>query len=111
MNKQRNKATVIDVSILSNSNIGNKELEKLVKYRGMREEQEKMWKMTVTVVSVLIETLRAVDSNPPRPPPPPQTREGFQQILGTTFENFIQKSGVLGTPKILSRTLKLQGLW
>lgn len=108
MNKQRNKATVIDVSILSNSNIGNKELEKLVKYQGMREEQEKMWKMTVTVVSVLIETLRAVDSPPS---PPPQTREGFQQTLGTTFENFIQKSGVLGTPKILSRTLKLQGLW
>lgn len=94
MNKQRNKATVIDVSILSNSNIRKKELEKLVKYQGMREEQEKMWKMKVTMAPVLIETLRAVT---------PQTREGFQQILGTTFEIFIQK--------ILSRTLKLQGLW
>lgn len=75
-----------------------------MKHQGMREEQEKMWKMKVTVVSMLIETLRAVD-------PPPQTREGFQQILGTTFEIFIQKSGVLGRPKILSRILKLQGLW
>lgn len=74
-----------------------------MKHQGMREEQEKMWKMKVTVVSMLIETLRAVD--------PPQTREGFQQILGTTFEIFIQKSGVLVTPKILSRILKLQGLW
>lgn len=69
----------------------------------------KMWKMKVTVVSVLIVTLKAVDP-PHTHTHTPQTREGFQQILGTTFEIFIQKSGVLGTPKILSRILKLQGL-
>lgn len=97
MNKQRNKATMIYVSILSNSNIRKKELEKLVKYQGLREEQEKMWKMKVTVVPVVIKTLRAVT---------PQTGEWFQQILGTPFEIFIQKSRVLWTPKILNRTPK-----
>lgn len=75
MNKQRNKATMIETS-------GT---------RNLRSSWNTKW-------------------TPHTHTHTPQTREGFQQILGTTFEIFIQKSEVLGTPKILSRILKLQGL-
>ncbi|KAL3984303.1 histone H2B [Sarotherodon galilaeus] len=37
--------------------------------------------------------------------------EWLQQIPGTTSEISVQKSAVLGTAKILRRTLKLPGLW
>ena len=41
----------------------------------------------------------------------PKLEEWLQQIPGTTSELSVQKSAVLGTAKILHRTLKLPGLW
>ena len=41
----------------------------------------------------------------------PKLEEWLQDIPGTTSELSVQKSAVLGTAKILRRTLKLPGLW
>ena len=41
----------------------------------------------------------------------PKLREWLQQIPGRTSEISVQKSALLGTAKILRRTLKLPGLW
>ncbi|TWW80098.1 hypothetical protein D4764_10G0011280 [Takifugu flavidus] len=76
--------------------------EKLEKYQGLKEEIERMWGMKATVVPVVIGTLGAVTPNLSR---------WFQQIPGTTSEISVQKSTVLGTAKILRRTLRLPGLW
>ncbi|TWW54978.1 hypothetical protein D4764_09G0000270 [Takifugu flavidus] len=83
-------------------NIRKKEHEKLEKYEGLKEEIERMWGMKATVVPVVIGTLGAVTPNLSRWP---------QQIPGTTSEISVQKSAVLGTAKILRRTLRLPGLW
>ena len=58
--------------------------------------------MKVKVVPVVIGALGAVT---------PKLEEWLQQIPGTTSELSVQKSAVLGTAKILRRTLKLPGLW
>ncbi|TWW69428.1 ATP-dependent Clp protease proteolytic subunit, mitochondrial [Takifugu flavidus] len=54
VDKHRKTVVVIDVAILSDSNIRKKEHEKL------KEEMERMWGMKATVVPVVIGTLRAV---------------------------------------------------
>ncbi len=68
----------------------------------MKEQLERMWKVKASVVPVVVGALGAVT---------PKLGEWFQQISGTTSEASVQKSAVLGTAKILRRTLKLPGLW
>ena len=101
IDKQQKKAVVIDVAIPSDSNIRKKEHEKLEKYQGLKKELEKMWGVKATVVPVVIGALGAVTH---------KLGEWLQQIPGTTSEVSVQKSTVLGTAKILHRTLKLPGL-
>ena len=69
---------------------------------GLKEELKRMWKVKVKVVPVVIAALGALT---------PKLEERLQQIPGTTSELSVQKSAVLGTAKILGRTLKLPGLW
>ncbi|XP_051929435.1 uncharacterized protein LOC127605701 [Hippocampus zosterae] len=83
-------------------NIRKKEHEKLEKYQGLREELERAWKVKVTVVPVVVGALGAVT---------PKLDEWLQQIPGTTLDISVQKCAVLGTARILRRTLKLPGLW
>ena len=61
-----------------------------------------MWKVKAKVVPVVVGALGAVT---------PKVGEGLQQIPGTPSELSIQKNAMLGTVKILHRTLKLPGLW
>ena len=102
VDKHRKRAAVIDVAIPSDSNIRKKEHEKLEKYQGLKEQLEKMWGMKVTVVPVVVGALGAVT---------PKLDAWLQEIPGTTSEISVQKSALLGTAKILRRTLKLPGLW
>ncbi|TWW57464.1 hypothetical protein D4764_07G0001830 [Takifugu flavidus] len=102
VDKHRKTVVVIDVAISSDSNIRKKEHEKLEKYQELKEEIERMWGMKAAVVPVVIWTLAAVAPNLSR---------WLRQIPGTTSEISVQKCAVLGTAKILRRTLRLLGLW
>ena len=99
VDKEQKTVTVVDVAIPSDSNIRKKEHEKLEKYQGLREELEKMWGVKAKVVPVVIGALVAVT---------PKLGEWLQQIPGRTSEISVQKSGILGTAKIMHRTLKLK---
>lgn len=76
------------------TNIKKKHQEKIEKYQGLKEELAKMWKVKATVVPVVMGALSAVTPT-----------EWLQQLLGTTSEISVQKSTILGTAKILCRTL------
>ncbi|XP_068190807.1 uncharacterized protein [Antennarius striatus] len=102
MDKEQKRAVVIDVAIPADANIRKKEHEKIEKYQGLKEQLEQMWKVKVNVVPVVVGALGAVT---------PKLEEWLQQIPGTTSEASVQKSAVLGTAKILRRTLRLPGLW
>lgn len=102
MDKQQKTVVVVDVAIPSDSNIRKKEQEKLEKYQGLKEELEKMWGVKASVVPVVIGALGAVT---------PKLEGWLQQIPGTPSETSVQKSAILGTAKILRRTLRLPGLW
>ncbi|KAF7661452.1 hypothetical protein LDENG_00261530 [Lucifuga dentata] len=60
VNKEQKRAVVIDVAILSDGNIREKEHEKREKYQGLKEELDRMWKVKSTVVPVVIGALGAV---------------------------------------------------
>ena len=61
VDKQKKEAAVIEVAVPSDSNMRKKEYKKLEKYRGMKEELERMWKLKAKVVPVVIGSLRAVN--------------------------------------------------
>ena len=102
IDKEQRKAVVVDIAIPSDCNIRKKEHEKVEKYQGLKEELERAWKVKASVVPVVIGALGAVT---------PKLEEWLQQIPGKTSDISVQKSAVLGTAKILRRTLKLPGLW
>ncbi|KAK7886240.1 hypothetical protein WMY93_025861 [Mugilogobius chulae] len=102
VDKEQRRPVVVDVAIPSDGNIRRKEHEKLEKYQGLREELEKAWKVKATVVPVVIGALGAMN---------PKLDEWLQHIPGSTSDISVQKSAVLGTARILRRTLKLPGLW
>ena len=91
---------MIDVAVPSDSNIKNKEYETLEEYRGLKKELERTWKVNAKVLPVVIGAIGAVT---------PKLEEWLQQIPGTTSELDVEKSAVLGTAKVLRRTLKLPG--
>ena len=76
--------------------------DKTQNIQGLKEKLERTRKVKAKVVPVVIGALGAVT---------PKLEEWLQQIPGTTSELSVQKSAVLGTAKILCRTLKLPGLW
>lgn len=57
MYKQRKKGEIIDVAIQSNGNI-MKMRHKLEKYRWLKEEPERKWKVNAVVIPMITGTLR-----------------------------------------------------
>ena len=78
-----------------------KEHQKLQKYRVLKIELERMWRVKALVGPVRIGVLWAVTS---------ELGEWLHQIPGITPEISDQWSTILKTNKILLRTLGLQGL-
>lgn len=58
VDNRRKEAIMIDIAVPSDSNTRKKELKRFEKYRGLKEELEKMWKMKATVAPVVIRTPR-----------------------------------------------------
>ena len=102
IDKEKKTAIIIDVAVPSDCNIMKKEHEKIDKYQGLREEMEKMWKVEAKVVPIVVGALGAVTTT---------LEKWLEQIPGRTTEISIQKNAILGTSRILRRTLKLPGLW
>lgn len=57
IDKQRQKAVVIDVAILNDGNIRKIEQEKLEKYQGLREKLENTWQVKASVVTGALLTM------------------------------------------------------
>lgn len=83
--KGQKTLVVIDVEMPSESNIREKEYEKLEKLCGLKVELERMCNVKVKMVPVMAGTLRAAT----------QLKEWLQQISGTTLELSVQKSELL----------------
>ena len=61
--KKERKVYIIDLSCASDSNVKNKENEKITKYSGLRVELAKMWNSEWIVVPVVVGGLGAISHN------------------------------------------------
>ena len=60
VDKKTKTATIIDIAVPNDSNIANKEKEKIEKYQLLREELERCWQVRATVIPVVVGALGAV---------------------------------------------------
>ena len=102
VDKGKNSAIIIDIAVPNDFNIKDKELEKITKYQPLAEELSRLWKVKTKVIPVVVGALGALTST---------HEQWLSEIPGEQDSNIIQKSALLGTAKILRRTLKLPGLW
>ena len=79
-----------------------KSSKKIDKYQSLKIELERLWKVKITVIPVVVGALGAIVDRLPC---------WLAQIPGTISEVELQKSALLGTPQVLRRVLRLPGLW
>jgi hypothetical protein len=99
VDKSAKKVTLIDMAVPADKNILEKEKEKVAKYQDLKMELQRIWKMKVTVVPVVIGALGSV----------PKDQEQWLKELGLEEADHVamQKVALLGTAKILRKTLTL----
>ena len=102
INKPERKALIIDIAVPADTNLRDKELEKITKYQPLCEELRRIWNVNTKVVPVVVGALGAVT---------PSLQTWLAEIPGDISDLALQKSALLATSKILRRTLKLPGLW
>ena len=95
---QNKTCQFIHMSIPSDSNISAKEFEKLSKYKDLKIEIAKMWKMKTKTIPVIVGTLR-------------MTKKGIQKYVNEVPQNLfvveIQKIVLNSIAHILRRTISL----
>ena len=99
VDKENQKAIIIDIAVPSDYNIASK--EKVEKHQPLREI-EKCWKVKTTVIPIVIGVLGAIT---------PAHQSWAAQLPAAPESYQLQKCVLLGTAKILRRVLKLPGLW
>jgi hypothetical protein len=99
VDKSAKKVTLIDMAIPADKNILEKEKEKVAKYQDLKMELQRIWKMKVKVVPVVIGALGSV---------PKDQRQWLKELdLEESDCVAMQKTALLGTAKILRKTLVL----
>ena len=86
------------MSIPSDSNISAKEFEKLSKYKDLKIEIAKMWKMKTKTIPVIVGTLRMIKKG---------TKKYVNEIPRNLLVAEIQKIVLSSTAYILRRTISL----
>ena len=64
IDKERNKAQVIDFAIPYDSRVDNKEIEKIEKYQDLVRELKKLWDMKVVVIPIVFAALGTTPKTP-----------------------------------------------
>ena len=101
VDKENQRAIIIDIAVPNDYNIASKEKEKVEKYQPLREIN-KCWKVKTTVIPIVIGALGAIT---------PAHQSWAPQLPAAPESYQLQKCALLGTAKILRRVLKLPGLW
>ena len=83
---------IIDVAIPGDTRVVKKEVEKIEKYRDLAIEIGRIWKKRANTVPIVIGALGTISKN-------------HLMYLGELSFEIIQKTALLGTARILRRTL------
>ena len=83
-NKKEKTRTLIDVAILEDRNLVQKEAEKKLKYKSLCIEIQRMWNLKCTIIPVIIGAIGIVTRS---------LRKNFGSCTSKTFDRFTTKDG------------------
>jgi hypothetical protein len=87
---------LIDVAISGDRNVIKKEAKKVLKYRDLTREIQRMWNVKIKVIPVIIEATGTISKS---------FRKYVSNIPGNHEVKELQKTAVLGTAHILRKVL------
>ena len=86
----------IIIAILGDRNVIKKEAEKILKYKGLTIEIQRMWKVKTRVIPVIIGATGTISKS---------FRKYISKIPGNHEVKELQKTAILGTAHILRKVL------
>ena len=97
VDKQNREAKIIDVAIPGDVRVCEKELEKIDKYKPLKDEIARLWEMQkVTIIPVVVGALGAITNRLGK----------FMQEIGIEIRTeHVQKTALLGTARVLRLVL------
>jgi hypothetical protein len=87
---------LIDVAIWGDRNVIKKEVEKILKYKDLTIEIQRIWKVKTRVIPVIIRATGTISKS---------FRKYLSNIPGNHEVKEIQKTAILGTAHILRKVL------
>ena len=87
---------LIDVAISGDRNLIKREAEKILKYKDLTVEIQRMWKVKTRVISVIIGATGTISKS---------SRKYISNIPGNHEVKELQKTAILGTAHILRKVL------
>jgi hypothetical protein len=87
---------LIDFAILGDRNVIQKEAEKILKYKGLKNEMQRMWNVKNGVIPVIIGATGTI---------PKSFRKYVSALPGNHDVRELQKTAILGTAHILRKVL------
>ena len=98
LDKLERTCYLINIAEPTDSRVESKEKEKIQKYQDLARELWKLWKVGVKVVPVVVEALGTL----------PQALEKHLEVIGSKVKvELLQKTVLLGTARILRKTLEI----
>ena len=96
LDKHEKMCHLIDIAVPGDSRVASKENEKVQKYQDLARELRKLWQVKVKVVPVVVGALGTI----------PKALE--KQLKETSVRvELLQKAALLGTARILRKTLEI----
>jgi hypothetical protein len=87
---------LIDVAISGDRNVIKKEAEKILKYKDLTIQTQRMWNVKTKVISLIIGATRTISKS---------FRKYVSNIPGNHKVKELQKTAILGTAHILRKVL------
>jgi hypothetical protein len=97
-NKKEKTCTLIDVAVPPDRNV-QKEAEKMLKYKSLCIEIQRMWNLKCTVIPVIIGATGMVTRS---------LRKHLEAVPGKHSIDSLQKTAVLGTSHIIRKALQCE---
>ena len=98
LDKHEKMCHLIDIAVPGDSRVEAKENEKVQKYQDLARELRKLWQVKVNVVPVVVGALGTI----------PKALEKHLKEIGTSVRvELLQKAALLGTARILRKTLEI----
>ena len=98
LDKEGKRCQLIDIAVPGDSRVELKEKEKVQKYQDLARELRKLWRVKVKVVPLVVGALGTI----------PKALEKSLESIGSTVKvELLQKAALLGTARILRKTLEI----